>query len=1127
VNAWSGRARVLGLYCILISTFMQDAATKILTFLKENPGSKSRSISSALNIDKQVVNALLYGQLKSQCKQDATYNWYLKTDMTDRESVPTQKTIDTPLARLCNYYSSCIAEDSGSKVRVFAQSKFGLDYKELDSLPTLTDVSSSMFESSEVQGFLNLARRDKSQALYFGYPVVLSHARSNKSEWEGYFVSPIFLYPIKLQESGAGVDVDLNLPTINRDVFERFTEAKGEELMKELVQLEEDLGISGEGEQPDLDELVQRLKNLRPEWQWTETIDPYVLMKGPPIQECTTEGILNRAVVVKVQESPNSFTQGLEYELAHLARLPENEYKDTALGHWIYRNIESGGEKNLDSLLEVYPMNLEQREAVQNALVNNLTVITGPPGTGKSQVVTNLLINAAWQNKRVLFASKNNKAVDVVESRVNNIGTRPILLRLGGKGSYQDQLVSHLSNLLATTVDQQDEQDFTKRKTEFDDIHAELLNVDSQINDLVSLRNVVDELDRDIEDARNALSEDLFASIKEGHILEDDTAVQKLLADLEGALSPKTTFFSKIIHFFFGQQTYESISASVVGLKKTLNTIGVDVPSVQLGDVDQHSWKSFLSILKTRWNQVIRVNNYFDALDELQKAIPLETLTKQRIDLLKRMSDKSESLWKLWLKLQVGRLSPSDRSLLSQYRATLQMASGTNPSKAVWASYYSQSQKISHILSSWAVTSLSAKGRIPLNKDIFDLVVFDESSQCDIASALPLLYRAKQAVIIGDPKQLSHISSIPKKQDERLLEKYGLLTTYPEWAYSYNSLFDLAAGLSRGNGIIDLRDHYRSHADIINFSNEVFYEGRLRVATKYNSLKRPKGEDVGIRWINSEGKAERAPSGSGSQNKKEAEAVIVELNRLFKQDYQGTIGVVSPFRAQANLIRTLISNDDQLSTWLAKCEFISDTVHKFQGDERDIMIFSPVISVGMPRGSTYFLQKSGNLFNVAITRARAMLIVVGNFDAVLHSEVSYMEKFALHVSELGKQRGEKGNQVTEYGPDYPTVTHPERVSDWEHVLYKAMYKSGIRSIPQYQEEMYTLDFAVFDGDRKLNIEVDGEHYHKDWTGELCYRDQMRNQRMFELGWDVMRFWVYEVRDDLNGSVAKINKWLSR
>jgi len=103
--------------------------------------------------------------------------------------------------------------------------------------------------------------------------------------------------------------------------------------------------------------------------------------------------------------------------------------------------------------------------------------------------------------------------------------------------------------------------------------------------------------------------------------------------------------------------------------------------------------------------------------------------------------------------------------------------------------------------------------------------------------------------------------------------------------------------------------------------------------------------------------------------------------------------------------------------------------------------------------------------------------------------------------------------------------HPERVSEWEHILYKALYNAGIKAIPQYQIEKYTLDFALFEGDRQLNIEVDGERYHKNWTGELCRRAQIRNQRLFELGWDVKRFWVYEVRDDLEGCVNKITRWI--
>jgi very-short-patch-repair endonuclease len=63
-----------------------------------------------------------------------------------------------------------------------------------------------------------------------------------------------------------------------------------------------------------------------------------------------------------------------------------------------------------------------------------------------------------------------------------------------------------------------------------------------------------------------------------------------------------------------------------------------------------------------------------------------------------------------------------------------------------------------------------------------------------------------------------------------------------------------------------------------------------------------------------------------------------------------------------------------------------------------------------------------------------------------------------------------------------------------------------------------------DGERMLNVEVDGEKYHRNWDGELCRRDQIRNQRLFELGWDVMRFWVYQVRDDLDNCVRRVNSW---
>ena len=113
----------------------------------------------------------------------------------------------------------------------------------------------------------------------------------------------------------------------------------------------------------------------------------------------------------------------------------------------------------------------------------------------------------------------------------------------------------------------------------------------------------------------------------------------------------------------------------------------------------------------------------------------------------------------------------------------------------------------------------------------------------------------------------------------------------------------------------------------------------------------------------------------------------------------------------------------------------------------------------------------------------------------------------------------------DYGPEYPEIGTDVMVSDWEKKLYRALYKKGIVTVPQYNEEQYSLDLALFDGERKLDIEVDGEKYHRKWDGELMTRDQIRNRRLIELGWDVRRFWVYELKDDMEGCCELIQNWL--
>ncbi|MDD7321021.1 MAG: DUF559 domain-containing protein [Firmicutes bacterium] len=110
---------------------------------------------------------------------------------------------------------------------------------------------------------------------------------------------------------------------------------------------------------------------------------------------------------------------------------------------------------------------------------------------------------------------------------------------------------------------------------------------------------------------------------------------------------------------------------------------------------------------------------------------------------------------------------------------------------------------------------------------------------------------------------------------------------------------------------------------------------------------------------------------------------------------------------------------------------------------------------------------------------------------------------------------------------YPKVSNDDQVSDWEKLFYAKLFKAGIVTIPQYPIDKYKLDLAIISGESKLDIEVDGIMYHQTWDGELCYRDQLRNQRLYELGWDVIRFWVPDIRDNMSACIQKIADWMDK
>lgn len=509
--------------------------------------------------------------------------------------------------------------------------------------------------------------------------------------------------------------------------------------------------------------------------------------------------------------------------------------------------------------------------------------------------------------------------------------------------------------------------------------------------------------------------------------------------------------------------------------------------------MSEREWLSFETEFKPLIDDLSLIAEYNKRLAEMCDSASLEQLDAAMMTEHVELQAKAKTAWNAWLNQHIKAFDTNNRGELHDYLSMLDHDHVDNYTPA-----------LKKVLPVCAITSLSARRRLPFREAIYDLLIIDEASQCDIASMIPLLMRAKRVAVIGDKQQLNHICILSKQTDLSLILNNDI---EPRWSYYGSSIYDLAESMTESENIIQLRDHHRSFLDIIQFSNQEFYDNTLRIATDYSRLQPPNnGKPIlGMQWMNVKGKTIRPETG-GAYNLQEAEGVIRILRRIaIELEFEGSIGVTTPFHLQAEMITKALERDSELRNHLElHNKILIDTVHKFQGDERDVIVFSPVVSDGTKSQSLMFLKSTGNLFNVAITRARALLVTVGDKQYCKQCGVSYLEHFAEYSS------GENA---------------PVESSEWEHILQKALSDAGIPVTAQYHVDKYYLDLALFHKGKKLDIEVDGAMYHQTWTGELCYNDQLRNQALMREGWDVIRFWVQQIRDQLPWCISQIKKWM--
>lgn len=1063
-------------------------------------GIKGNDIALKLGVAKPIVNSLLSKDptLKALVMQTPDYKWHLlNTNPSSGSKLPKP---DKTLNALCNYYLECIRRESSNKVSAYLTSKYALDYS------VLSDFSIDPEQDRDAIKLLNKVNSEKSMVAYLGYPIRIAAFSSAKGSFRT--VAPVFMFPIDY--TGGQVTIAPS-PKLNMEIIEKYCGIHGESAAIELLRLETELGMNDPSIGPEIDELTLRLCSIR-QWDWAEPIDPYNIPASEPL-DGFEDGFYNRVILIRTERP--SYTHGLENELSALSKMPEEGFRGTALYSWLKNTFEEEDPQSAP-ILEVLSLNTEQEAAVDTSLKNDLTIVTGPPGTGKSQVVTDLLVNIAWHGKTALFSSKNNKAVDVVEARINGLGPRPSILRMGSNASAS--LAEVAESLLNANSSVHDKTEFSRLQAEYQSGLCKANELKQQKAKLLTARNTVDQYEQKYCEIRDEFD---FFSVPADRALPDKltTSIKDYIIAFKRVQKEAQPFFSKLFWNLIKKKRIAMLDECAAAYNRTALPLGF--PQAETNCSYDEAVSIEEAVLKR--SEMLHVAiEYKAAYKDLAELPSFESLDRELLSLKTKLASTAQDLWKEHLLTQDVDLNSKDRNCISKFVASYKLMPDAVSPKVISDTM----NAVTGFFKCWAITSLSVKNRIPFTPALFDYVVIDEASQCDIASMLPLLFRAKRVVVIGDPKQLSHISVLSKKEDASLLERFAVPSS---WSYSVSSFYDLAAGKVKQQNKVALKDHFRSCEDIIGFSNHYFYDGSLRTATRYEDLIVPLGEKQGVRWIDVRGDLVKPRSGS-AYNPSEIRAVVRELERLIRVGYRGSIGVVTPFRRQAEEIKRILETENSplLSELLDRHEFDANTVHAFQGDERDFIIFSPVITHNAPASTLGFLKNTGNLFNVAITRARSVLTVIGNLGYCLECDVPYMKSFAEYYKTLLASEPESTPLVSDdIGEEYPRVSNSLEVSDWEKDLYRALRKAGISTVPQYPVDKYRLDLALFFEGKMLDIEVDGERYHRSWNGELCYRDQLRNQRLFELGWDVKRFWVYQVRDDIEGCVREIKEWMSR
>jgi hypothetical protein len=585
------------------------------------------------------------------------------------------------------------------------------------------------------------------------------------------------------------------------------------------------------------------------------------------------------------------------------------------------------------------PLNQAQREIVQRSRTEPLTVVSGPPGNGKSHTVVAAAIDAVDRGQSVLVATQSGYAADVLGDLLRRYpGPTPVLF---GDAERRAAIIAELTAGLDTGYGA-------------DVLAADEHAVREAADRVAALEEtVLAALDREQRAERADAWEPLLPGLyldapnaapnADGSAFEPDRATE--LADRAAAQRPGWWERQR------GRRAERALrrllgAADAVPLSRLRTALDATADVRARAELAAHGGTD----LGPTWSRL------HEADTELAAAVGAAIAHRAR----------SRGRWNADARRTVAALAAALRSGRNRRREALAGMDGPALVRA---------------LPLWVGTVADVEDLLPPVPGLFDLAILDEASHLDQLRAAPVLARARRALVVGDPRQLRFVSFVADTSIEETLRGHGL-DGNPALDVRRNSAYDVAAGAAATTW---LADHHRSLPHLIGFSARRFYADRLAVATRH-----PRNDRADL--IDHQHVAgDRATDGSLPAEVSAALAAVRALGETEPAtETTGTatgaatgtttgIAVVSPFRGQVAALESALVAEFSLEE-IDRLGLRVGTVHGFQGSEADHVIVSVGVAPDDPAGRLRFVNDP-NLFNVLVTRARrSTLVLTGLVD---------------------------------------------------------------------------------------------------------------------------------------------------